>query len=530
MYLPIGQVQFQATNQHGPRYLRNTRVFTLDMALFPRAVLMLLFSGAAIAQPSWPQFGQNAQHSAPATTPSQKLARIVWQTSVDLAPQLSGNELLIHYGSPLVTAENTVIVPVKTSVTGGFRVDARDGSNGVLEWSQTSDYILPPHNWTPEFAPALTPTRVYFPGAGGTVYYRENPDSATGNSGQLAFYGLSNYQADTAIYNSNVIINTPLTADRQGDVYFGFVVLGATPAGLASGIAMISAAGEGSWVAVTSASGDSTMTEVKQNSAPALSSDQQTLYVAISNGTAGYLAALNAATLAPIAHIALTDPKSGQAAWLDDDGSASPTIGSDGDVYYGVLETPPMENNYRGWLLHFDAGLQTVKTPGSFGWDDTASPVPSALVPSYHGSSKYLLMTKYNNYINTGGNGENRIAILDPNATETDSINGATVMKEVLTILGPTPSTLGGVKEWCVNSAAVDLPGSSVLVGSEDGKLYRWDLKTNTLSESIALTLGIGEAYTPTIVAPDGKVYAINNATLFAVGETRPVGRARTNH
>ena len=50
-------------------------------------------------------------------------------------------------------------------------------------------------------------------------------------------------------------------------------------------------------------------------------------------------------------------------------------------------------------------------------------------------------------------------------------------------------------------------------------KLYRWDFATNTLSESIALTTGIGEAYTPTIVGPDGVVYAINDRTLFAVGE-----------
>ena len=29
---------------------------------------------------------------------------------------------------------------------------------------------------------------------------------------------------------------------------------------------------------------------------------------------------------------------------------------------------------------------------------------------------------------------------------------------------------------------------------------------------------GVGEAYTPTFVGPDGSVYAINNATLFVVG------------
>src|SRR5678816_3864860 len=98
-------------------------------------------------------------------------------------------------------------------------------------------------------------------------------------------------------------------------------------------------------------------------------------------------------------------------------------------------------------------------------------------------------------------------------------------MKQVLTIAGPTPDMNqvpfgypNAVREWCINTAAVDTFTHSVLAGSEDGVLYRWDLETNTFSESIVLTPGIGEAYTPTFVGHDGKVYAINNATLFAVG------------
>src|SRR5262249_21261309 len=158
-----------------------------------------------------------------------------------------------------------------------------------------------------------------------------------------------------------------------------------------------------------------------------------------------------------------------------DDGTASPTIGPDGDVYYGVLENPFPENNDRGWLLHFDRNLTVTKTPGAFGWDDTASIVPANLVSNYGGSSTYLLMTKFNNYLGIGtGNGQNKIAIVDPQATESDPITGATVMKEVITALGQT-SEGTGVKEWCINSAVVDPVTKSVIAGSEDGKLYRWD-------------------------------------------------------
>jgi hypothetical protein len=101
-------------------------------------------------------------------------------------------------------------------------------------------------------------------------------------------------------------------------------------------------------------------------------------------------------------------------------------------------------------------------------------------------------------------------------------------MKEIATQLGPTPDAEyisthpNAVREWCINSAAVDIPGRAVLANCEDGVLYKWDLRTNTFSQQMRLTAGIGEAYTPVAIGPDGKVYAINNAILFAVGSPTP--------
>jgi hypothetical protein len=94
-----------------------------------------------------------------------------------------------------------------------------------------------------------------------------------------------------------------------------------------------------------------------------------------------------------------------------------------------------------------------------------------------------------------------------------------------MTKLAPTPdppwvgSFPGAVREWCINNSAVDEIGHCGLVNNEDGKLYRWDFNTNTLSQSITLTGGTSEAYTPTVIGPDGAVYAINGAILFAVGQ-----------
>jgi hypothetical protein len=498
------------------------------------AVLAVIAAGllpTAFGQTPWTTFAKNAHHNAASTTAAQALNTIHWQTPVDLDPQGSrrhpaahpdgADELLIHYGTPLITAANTVIVPVKTKADGGFTVNAHTASNGNLVWSAPTDYILPPsHGWTPVFGPALSKQRLYFPGAGGTVLYRDTPDSATGTEGRLVFYGNTNYGANPSGFSSSVYINTPLTTDESGDIYFGFLVTGASPlSGLTSGIARIGSNGQGAWVSVATAASDSTMTEVPYNCAPALSPDGSVLYVAVSNTSTGYLVSLDSTTLAPVAHVQLIDPKSGDQSWIFDDASASPTVGPDGDVYYGVLENPFPENNDRGWLLHFNAGLSKTKTPGAFGWDETAAVVPVSAVPSYTGTSKYLLMTKYNNYIDIGtGNGENKIAILDPDATEKDPITGVTVMNEVLTILGPTPNPSGGVYEWCINSAAVDIPGKAVMANSEDGNLYWWDLTTNTLSQKVNLTAGIGEAYTPTVIGVDGTVYAINDAILFALG------------
>jgi hypothetical protein len=431
-----------------------------------------------------------------------------------------------------VTASNTVIVPVKTGASGGFEIQARSGATGTVAWTLSSDYTLMPssgttgYTWTPSYSPTLTPAnRLYFPADGGTLEYTDAPDAPGPMPpavGRIAFFGLSNYNANPATYNSTVFINTPITSDAAGDIFFGFLVLGSNPLGLTSGVARISAGGIGSYVPTVAGT-----VQVATNSAPALSTDGSTLYVVESAGNfaRGKLAALDSQTLAVKAQVSLMDPHNpANPAIIANDGTSSPMIGPDGDVYIGVLENPFLSNNDRGWLLHFSGDLGTEKIPGAFGWDDTPSIVPASMVPSYHGSSSYLVMTKYNNYAGVGGNGINKIAILDPNAMMDDPVTGACVMQEVLTIAGPTPDPQydgtypGAVREWCINTAAVDPATDSILVNSEDGKLYRWNLASNTFTQQVTLTQGVGEAYTPTLIGVDGTVYAINNATLFAIG------------
>jgi hypothetical protein len=483
------------------------------------ACACMLTVNTAAQTGAWLTHAHDEQHTALSTVQAQPLSAIHWHVPVDLDPPQG--EIFIHYGSPLVTAANTVIVPVKTG-SDSFRIEAHDGATGKRIYTQATSYQAPGATFTPGLGPTISGNQLFVPDIAGSVLVRQNPDQAKGVVTRLYFYGIKNYRKDPTAYKQNVQIDTPLTTDASGNLYFGFIVLGSTPLNLQGGIARIAADGTGTWVSAATVSGDSTVTQAAISTAPALSPDGSLLYVVVDNESYGYIAVLNSTTLAPVSSVLLKDPSSGMDAQLFDGSSATPTVGPDGDVYFGVLENPFPKHNDRGWLLHFNSDLSETKIPGSFGWDDTASIVPASLVPRYKGTSSYLLMTKYNNYAGIGtGNGKNRIAILDPNATQKDPIiPSVLVMKEVITILGvtPDPDWPGGVKEWCINTAAVDPFTNSVLANSEDGNLYRWDLVSNSLTQVIALSSGIGEAYTPTVIGSDGTVYAINEAVLDAVG------------
>ncbi len=502
------------------------------------AVAILAVASFRSSAQAWPSYSHDAQHTCQSSVASMLPQAIRWKTPVDLDPQYASNgALYTHYGSPLITSLNLVLVPVKTAANGGLRLDAHQGTNGSLFWSITSDYAFPHFDWIPPFGPVLTPgdTMVAMAGAGGTLLVRTTPNSGHGNLTRIAFYGIANYQKNAAAFNSAIQICTPITCDAAGHFYFGYVSsstsaspLPGYPNGIPSGLARSRARVAAPLTALRPSAATHTMVKVSYNCAPAVSTDGSTVYVAVNNvpvGQAGnfgsgYLCKLNSADLSRQASVFLNDPRPGKgAATMTDDSTASPTIGPDGDVYFGVLEGSFPSNNDRGWMLHFSADLSTVKTPGAFGWDDTASIVPAKAVPSYTGTSSYLILTKYNNYAGIGtGNGQNKLAVLDPNSlTETDPVTGATVMYEVLTVLGPSadPNHPGGVREWCINSAAIDSTNKCAVVNSEDGHIYRWSFMTNTLSTAFPMAAATGEAYTPTLIGPDGAVYAINNAELY---------------
>ena len=490
--------------------------------------------GNALAQ-AWPGYANGPEHQAVSSVKSQFPTTIVWSTTVDLYSTADYGYLNVHYGSPVITAQNTVVVPVKTGDPNAFRMEGHNGANGNLIWLLDSDYSLPPsYDWVLPFQIVLANANsVAMAGAGGTIIVRTSPNNAAGTVTRYAFYGIDNYNNNPEAYNSSVQIITPITSDGNGVLYFGFLASGA-PGGLSSGLARLDlkSPNTGIWTTAAAASRDQSMQKVAYNCAPALSLDHSKVYFAVNNtnsfadGAAGDLVVVDARSLSSLGSVRLLDVASGQDALFFDDSTASPTVGPDGDVYYGVIENPFPANNDRGWMLHFDSTLKTSKTPGAFGWDITPSIVPAAAVPSYAGKSSYLILTKYNNYAGIGtGNGVNQVAVQDPNTPMVDPITGANVMQTVLTVIGPTPDPSGrsegypdAVHEWCINTAAIDPANKRAIINSEDGNLYVWDFTTNNLTAAITLSAGLGEPYTPTLIAPDGKIYGINAATLFAIG------------
>ena len=100
-------------------------------------------AGGLRAAVEWAGFAGNAQHTAVARKRPQPFRRIRWRAKVDLAPVLVDGTLPIHYGSPMITAANTVLVPTRVSAKAGFRVVAYSGTSGVRRWSLDTDYRPP---------------------------------------------------------------------------------------------------------------------------------------------------------------------------------------------------------------------------------------------------------------------------------------------------------------------------------------------------------------------------------------------------
>src|SRR5579863_6992040 len=120
-----------------------SRLVKSQMTLFMLSACLctaLLGASAEAQTGAWLTHAHDDQHTALSRLQSQPLDAIHWKVPVDLHPP--SGEILIHYGSPLITAANTVVVPVKTGADS-FRVDAHNGVNGELLWTMNTNWRAP---------------------------------------------------------------------------------------------------------------------------------------------------------------------------------------------------------------------------------------------------------------------------------------------------------------------------------------------------------------------------------------------------
>lgn len=220
--------------------------------------------------------------------------------------------------------------------------------------------------------------RSLLPRAGGSVWEIPDPNVAVAGGGaktdavRATFYGAYN-----SSYNGSLEINTPITADSNGNIYFGYVTSGSTlPTGVTSGgIARISASGQGTFVSASAASSDSNIVSVALSSAPAVSPDGSTVYVAVTgpynddSTDVSYLLALNSTTLATKGIVAIEDPRTNTGMAIINQSTASPMVAPDGTVFFGIwaYNTTDGYNGSRGFMLHFSANLATEYTPVPLG-------------------------------------------------------------------------------------------------------------------------------------------------------------------
>ncbi len=542
---------------------------------------VLIFVAAAVAQSAtvfpqlsvlsspWGTYGGDPQHTGMSRFPSASMDQVLWSFDIDPTnTQSAGGEILAHYGSPVVSSKNTVIFPVARQSDTTYSFYAVNGRTGAEIWHFDTDFTQPPTDWTPVVEGSILNKNKYaMPGIGGSVYVRNNIDKPSMPVQQFFFYGAANHDANQSWCDANIRITTPIMAGGNGAMWFEYYVGDAFdpyapvtfPAGFPAlgrgGVARVDADGNGTWVNAAAAAGDPAVTFSATNHAPALSNDGKSVYVAVKFDyfrSPGYLLKLNATTLATQAKVQPSDPWGGPGVLtaFHLDSSACPMVGPDGDVYIGVFGNG-YYTYYReshGWMKHYDSNLNPKGADGAFGWDDTASIVPASAVPQYTGTSTYLILTKYNNYkytdfgwpyyYDSGADGRNQVAILDPNdagAIDRQAANPVSfvspaqvpVMKPVIAVMGLTPddpSVPGSVSEWCINSAAVDPFNKCAIVNCEDGVCYKWDFASNSLGPvhgsitGVPLNSPTGEAYTPTVIGPDGTVYAINAHRLYAIG------------
>src|SRR6185369_16042618 len=148
---------------------------------------------SAVGTPSWPQWGQNPQHTGflnvSGDDMNQILADIVYDPLVPDEQALNGGDLLAHYQVPLVDGNDVYMESKSGNYNKGTYSSQAWHQNrftwvrGQLTyvWTFDSDWNAPGSQsdfWEPVYHAVLANGFIYDPGQGGTIFKLNKADGS----------------------------------------------------------------------------------------------------------------------------------------------------------------------------------------------------------------------------------------------------------------------------------------------------------------------------------------------------------------
>ncbi len=141
---------------------------------------------------SWNNFGGNAQHTDVAQVAAQPINQLLWEVPLDMDPWGA-----VHYGDPVFTANNVVVVPIKVTwdannqgATNVFEVGINDVTGAVL-WSTAPmgsiSSITNNANDTMTITSTIVPGTVLTNGESVTVYVPQGDTAANPGEGNTTY-------------------------------------------------------------------------------------------------------------------------------------------------------------------------------------------------------------------------------------------------------------------------------------------------------------------------------------------------------
>ena len=529
---------------------------------------------ALLLATAWPQFGRDSAHTGTAEVAGQALqvrvATIQIDPFADIERGLSGDDLFVHYATPLLDGDD-VFVEIKggtytdgdwSTQTWGVQAFRWQGSILAPRWTTFSDWKPVPFTgagggptFEPVFHPVLANGFLFMPGAGGSLL-RVDRDSGR----IIDRIGMSEP------LDATTFVCGPVVADSAGNLYYNVIALARTlpwttdvrdawiarvtpqfavtvghyanlvlqaPPATAQCLGVFSN-NQLPWPPSPNAL-PPTVTCGSQrpglNVAPAIAPDG-TIYTisrAHFNSRYAYLVALDP-NLSPKWSASLRDR------FNDGCNVLLPPNGTPGGCRAGAgTGVDPSDNTTgAGRALDDSSSSPLIAPDGTVFYGAytrynyarghlmhfTASgaylgaypfgwDITPAIIPRSNG---YSIVTKENHYnIPSYCDDQTHCSTV----RRPDDPGGFFVTRLDQSLAVEWQVVNPNIQEWCVNSPAIDRNGVTY-VNAEDGFLYAITAD-GKIRESIALTASLGQAYTPVAIDDRGRVYAEKAGQLFVV-------------